>query len=143
MAIQSLEHFICDNSEIPCGFRVRIYTEFIFNAQIVIQRSIYRKRFKQPKWTARSRWSIRPISAWGSIETTTIGKMHPRLFYGAYSILYIGGVEVGALFSLGKNRRNLILAPDISKNKAPVSVNKIVSVCLNLSQLHFPVCAGE
>ena len=47
MAIQSLEHFICDNIEISGGFRVRIYTEFVFNAQIIIQGSIYRKRFKQ------------------------------------------------------------------------------------------------
>ena len=47
---------------------------------------------------------------------------HPRLFYGAYSMLYIGGVEVGALFSLGKDRR-ILIAPDISKNKAPASVS--------------------
>ena len=48
-----------------------------------------------------------------------------------------------ALFLLGKDRRILILAPDISKNKAPASVNKTVSVCLNLSQWPFPVCAEE
>ena len=71
-------------------------------------------------WNACFRWSFGPNYTWGSIETTTIGKMHPRLFYGAYSMLYIGGVEVGALFSLpvGKNRRILILAPDRSENKA-------------------------
>ena len=28
---------------------------------------------------ASSRWSFRPNSAWSSIETTTIGKMHPTL----------------------------------------------------------------
>ena len=33
------------------------------------------------KWGASSRWSFRPNSAWGSKETTTIGKTHPTLYY--------------------------------------------------------------
>ena len=32
------------------------------------------------KWGASFRWSFRPSSAWGSIETTTIGKTQPTLF---------------------------------------------------------------
>ena len=31
------------------------------------------------KWAASSRWSFSPNSAWGSIGTATIGKMHPTL----------------------------------------------------------------
>ena len=31
------------------------------------------------KWGASSRWSLRPISACGSIETTTMRKTHPTL----------------------------------------------------------------
>ena len=30
----------------------------------------------QSKWSTPSRWSFRPNSAWGSIETTTIGNKH-------------------------------------------------------------------
>ena len=37
------------------------------------------KLIKTLKWGAPSRWSLGPISAWGSIETTTIGKMYPTL----------------------------------------------------------------
>ena len=36
--------------------------------------------------------------------------------------LYTAFTELGALFLLGKDRRILILAPDMSKNKAPTSV---------------------
>lgn len=32
------------------------------------------------KWGPSSRWSIRPNSAWGSMERTTIGKMHHTLY---------------------------------------------------------------
>ena len=32
------------------------------------------------KWGASSRWSFRPNSAWGSIETTNLAKTHPTLF---------------------------------------------------------------
>ena len=52
MEFQSLEHFICNNSEIPGGFRVRIYIKSVFNAQIIIQGPIYRKRFKQQFYAA-------------------------------------------------------------------------------------------
>ena len=31
------------------------------------------------KWSASIRWSFGPIFAWGSIETTTIGKTHSTL----------------------------------------------------------------
>ena len=31
------------------------------------------------KWGAPSRWSFHPDSAWGIIETTTIGKTRPTL----------------------------------------------------------------
>ena len=31
------------------------------------------------KWSASSRWSFGPKSAWGSIKTTTIGNKHPTL----------------------------------------------------------------
>ena len=31
------------------------------------------------KWGVSSRWSFRPNSAWGTIETTTIAKAHPTL----------------------------------------------------------------
>ena len=34
---------------------------------------------RQVKWGASSRWSFRPNSAGGSIETTTIGDTHPTL----------------------------------------------------------------
>ena len=33
----------------------------------------------QSKWGAPSRWSFRPISTWGSIETMTMRKTHPIL----------------------------------------------------------------
>ena len=32
------------------------------------------------KWGASLRWSFGPNSAWGRIETTTIGKTHPTLY---------------------------------------------------------------
>ena len=35
--------------------------------------------FNIPKWDAPSRWSFRPISAWGSIKTTTMRKTHPSI----------------------------------------------------------------
>ena len=35
----------------------------------------------QLKWGASSRWSFGPNSAGGSIETTSIGKTHPILFW--------------------------------------------------------------
>ena len=34
---------------------------------------------KLVKWNAPSRWSFCPNSAWGSIETTTIGNTQPTL----------------------------------------------------------------
>ena len=34
---------------------------------------------KKLKWGASSRWSFRPNSVWGSIETMTIWKPHPTL----------------------------------------------------------------
>ena len=36
---------------------------------------------------ASSRWSFRPNSAWGRIETTTIAKTHPTLHCRLYNIL--------------------------------------------------------
>ena len=33
------------------------------------------------KWDASSRWSFGPNFAWGSIETTAIGKSHPSLCF--------------------------------------------------------------
>ena len=36
-------------------------------------------RLHSLKWSAYSRWSFRPNSAWGSIGTVTIMKMHPTL----------------------------------------------------------------
>ena len=32
-------------------------------------------------WGASSRWSFPPISAWGSIETTTMRRMLPTLLF--------------------------------------------------------------
>ena len=37
-----------------------------------------------PKKGASLRWSFRPNSAWGSLETTVIGKTHPTLNWGAW-----------------------------------------------------------
>ena len=34
-----------------------------------------------PHWGAPFRWSFRPISVWGSIETTTTRKTHPTLYH--------------------------------------------------------------
>ena len=36
-------------------------------------------RFFFVKWGASFRWSFHPNSAWGSMETTTIGQTHPTL----------------------------------------------------------------
>ena len=36
------------------------------------------------KWDALSRWSFRPILAWGSLETTITRKTHPTLFGSDY-----------------------------------------------------------
>ena len=33
------------------------------------------------KWGASSRWSLRPNSVWGSIETTDSRKTHPTLLF--------------------------------------------------------------
>ena len=42
-------------------------------------------------WGASSRWSFPPISAWGSIETTTMRKMLPTLVFD-FSYLPVAAV---------------------------------------------------
>ena len=44
------------------------------------------------KWIASSRWSFDRNSACGSLETTTIGKMHSTLLYISFSVLSVAGV---------------------------------------------------
>ena len=38
------------------------------------------------KWGTSFRWSIHPNSAWGSIETITIGETHPGLIFTVFEL---------------------------------------------------------
>ena len=56
------------------------------------------------KWGASSRLSFDPNSAWGSIETTTIGKAHPTLHvirFINYYIYWDFGGKIGNQDNLG------------------------------------------
>ena len=56
-------------------FSMKIY--ILENHYLVVQ--IEKKWRASIKWYAPSRWSFRPISAWRSIETTTMRKTHSTL----------------------------------------------------------------
>ena len=53
------------------------------------QEMIQKSLFDDIKWGASSRWLFRPNSAWGSIATKSIGKMHTTL----YQTIFIGGIN--------------------------------------------------
>ena len=62
-------------------------------AKLVTTLKDNRNRVLKFKWGASSRWSFGPNSAWGSLETKTIGKTHlVRItFLQATVILVING----------------------------------------------------
>ena len=58
---------------------MRIPSECIFYRSVPIIHTKPLFGRENLKWGASSRWSFRPNSAWGSIETTTIRETHPAL----------------------------------------------------------------
>ena len=67
VAIENLKHI-----DSKCTNYWTLFNAFYFSAT----GKFYARMIK---WGVSSRWSFHPISAWGSIETTTIGKTHPSL----------------------------------------------------------------
>ena len=61
-----------------------IYTVYLNKNRTKAQ---VKTNYKTIKWYASSRWSFDTISAWGSIDTTTIGKTHPIYNFKDYKLL--------------------------------------------------------
>ena len=83
----------CENAEVTAGNGAEdfaITKDGIVIASSGLMYPIFQGFRMITKVGAFSRWSYRPTSAWGSIETITMSKTHPTLtyFYLFYSVNY-------------------------------------------------------
>ena len=96
-----------------------------FNSQLKRQVTSRNVQFwfsiiRKIKWDA-SRWSFGPISAWGSIETMTIGTTHPTLYLLKCMSHTVWGLK------LNQKSPNQALVPDIKQEYVHNSVTPITA----------------